>query len=66
VVFCTLVARASGPVRLPWLDAVNQSLVSDLVSRHGESQRAHIERMLEQLGDFWREEDGDAEAYRGS
>ncbi len=39
------------------------ALKAELVSRHGEAQRARIERGVEQVSLLWREEDGDLAAF---
>ncbi|MCY1078515.1 hypothetical protein [Archangium lansingense] len=39
------------------------ALKSELVSRHGEAQRARIERGVDQVAALWREEDGDLAAF---
>jgi len=39
------------------------ALKAELVSRHGEAQRARIERGVEQVAALWREEDGELAAF---
>lgn len=40
-----------------------ETLRDELVSRHGEAQRARVERGLLQAAQLWREDDGDAEEF---
>jgi hypothetical protein len=40
-----------------------QALKAELVARHGEAQRARIERGVEQVAVLWRQEDGDLVAF---
>ncbi len=42
--------------------AAENPLMDELVARHGEDQRARLERGLAQLDSFWRAEDGDRAA----
>lgn len=39
------------------------ALTSELTSKHGEAQRARIERGVEQVAALWRDEDGDLAAF---
>ncbi|MGZ3458303.1 MAG: hypothetical protein ACXU86_07300, partial [Archangium sp.] len=39
------------------------ALKAELVARHGEAQRARIERGVDQVAALWREEDGDLGAF---
>ncbi len=39
------------------------ALKAELVAKHGEAQRARIERGVEQVASLWREEDGDLGAF---
>jgi len=48
---------------LPWMKASSDKALKQLVSKYGGSQRARIERGLEQVSEFWRAEDGDAAAF---
>lgn len=42
--------------------AAENPLIAELVARHGEDQRARLERGLAQLDSYWRAEDGDRAA----
>ncbi len=44
---------------MKWMPAATAALETELVSRHGESQRARIHRGLEQVADYWRAGDGE-------
>jgi hypothetical protein len=46
-----------------WFAAAAGELEAELVARHGEGQRARAARGLGQVGDFWREEDGDRAVF---
>jgi len=46
--------------QLPWMKGSMAKLESELVLEHGEGQRTRLQRGMEQVGDFWRSEDGDA------
>ena len=52
-------ASAPSPTKKPDTAA----LKAELVARHGEGQRARIERGVEQVAAQWREEDGDLAAF---
>src|SRR5579862_8683256 len=48
----------------PAADKLDTSaLVSGLVQKHGEAQRARIERGVKQVAAYWRAEDGDLKAF---
>ena len=53
-------ARAEQPVAL---GAAKDAVVRKLVAKHGEKERARIERGAAQVESFWRSGDGDAAAY---
>ena len=55
-----LTARTGPPV---WLQESSAKLEQELVARHGEAQRARLRRGLEQVGRFWRTDDGDTNAF---
>jgi hypothetical protein len=61
VMFLWVAPAASSEI--DWMPASVVTLEADLVSEHGESQRQRIQRGLDQVADFWREEDGDSEAF---
>ncbi len=46
-----------------WIDEANSALVNELVERYGEDERVRASTGLMQTAAFWREEDGDREAY---
>jgi hypothetical protein len=50
-------------VQPAWIKSSQDKLRAELLSKFGEPQRARIERGLEQTGEYWRAEDGDAAAY---
>jgi len=47
----------------PWKKADTSALKAELVAKHGEAQRARIERGVDQVAAQWREEDGDLGAF---
>jgi len=50
---------AGNPVSPPWISASVAKLSHELATRYGDSQRARIQRGLQQVTAFWRTEDGD-------
>ena len=46
-----------------WMISSNPKLESELIAKYGEGQRARLQRGLAQVGQFWRDNDGDAAAY---
>ncbi len=46
-----------------WMKSSNTKLESELIAKYGEAQRARLERGLAQVGQFWRNDDGDAATY---
>ena len=67
LVLCALVAShpagsAASGVSPPLADA-SAALEAELVARHGEGQRARLQRGMQQVASRWRAEDGDAAAY---
>jgi hypothetical protein len=56
-----LVAMAGAP--LVAQPAGMEKLENELVARYGEAQRARVARGLKQVAEFWRAEDGDADAF---
>lgn len=46
-----------------WITASVATLETELVAEHGDEQRQRIQRGLEQVADFWREEDGGRDAF---
>ena len=55
---------ASGQPPSPVTDAVAAEAKAALVTRHGEGERARIERGVDQVRSLWRATDGDADAFR--
>ncbi|UCC15781.1 MAG: hypothetical protein JSW21_08760 [Gammaproteobacteria bacterium] len=47
------------------MPAATAAMETELVSRHGEGQRARIHRGLEQVADYWRARDGDRAIFEG-
>jgi hypothetical protein len=47
----------------PWMNSSIEKLQQQLIERYGTGQRSRIERGLHQVAEFWRPEDGDAEAF---
>src|SRR5262245_18139711 len=54
--------HADDTARPSWYAASSSKLANELSEKYGAAQRAAIERGLEQVGDFWRDKDGDAAA----
>jgi hypothetical protein len=48
---------------LDWMHDSQAKLELKLVAQYGEVQRLRVRRGLEQVGEFWRSEDGDAAAF---
>lgn len=46
-----------------WLPEATAELQAELVEKYGEDQRERLQKGLEQVGDFWRSEDGDRDAF---
>ena len=46
-----------------WLDESIAALETELVGKHGDSQRARARTGLGQVADFWRTEDGDQDVF---
>ena len=53
-------AQTSSP---SWLPGATAKLETELVTKYGESQRNRIHLGLEQIGNFWRDGDGDAKVF---
>jgi hypothetical protein len=58
---CALLA--AGGLEAQTMKVETTRLETELVSKHGESERARIARGLKQIAAFWRPEDGDAAAF---
>lgn len=54
-------APQEAAMKKPAVDAA--ALKAELVAKHGEAQRARVERGVDQVLALWREEDGDAAAF---
>jgi hypothetical protein len=50
-------------VQPAWMNSSAAKLESELVTKYGEPQRAHAQRGLHQVAEFWRAEDGDSTAF---
>ncbi len=59
----TASTAAAGEVTPPWVRDSVASMEKELVAKYGESQRARIQRGLQQVAEFWRAEDGDASVF---
>jgi hypothetical protein len=59
----TLAAPAFAQQQPDWMKASMQQLETELVAKHGEGQRARLQRGMKQVADFWRAEDGDQAAF---
>ncbi|MBN2030277.1 hypothetical protein JW824_08540 [bacterium] len=44
-------------------ESQSESVINELISIHGESERTRIERGVRQVARFWREEDGNIESF---
>ena len=47
----------------PWMKDSMAKLENELVSKYGEEQRARLQRGMQQVGNFWRSEDGGASDF---
>lgn len=61
VVFLWPATAAS--IDIDWMAASVKSLESELVAEHGEAQRPRVQRGLDQVADFWREQDGGRDEF---
>ena len=43
---------------IDWMTESVAALETELVAKHGDAQRRRVQRVLDQVADFWREEDG--------
>jgi hypothetical protein len=50
-------------VQAAWIKSSQDKMKSELLEKFGEQQSSRIERGLEQTGEYWRAEDGDAASY---
>jgi hypothetical protein len=48
---------------LPWMKSARYKTKQELIAKHGAGQGARVERGLDQIAQFWRDEDGDAAAF---
>ena len=58
-----LAAPAFGQQSPAWMNESMQKLEAELVAKHGEAQRARLQRGMKQVAQFWRAEDGDQAAF---
>jgi len=49
--------------KLPWLNSSIAKMEVELSNKYGKEQLPRIQRGLKQVGDFWRQEDGDASTF---
>jgi hypothetical protein len=61
VIFLWVSPAASSEI--DWMPASVAALEADLVAEYGEAQSRRIQRGLDQVADFWREQDGDREEF---
>jgi hypothetical protein len=59
----TPVAANETPRSPSWMKASVAKLETELVSQYGEGQRERARRGLQQVAEFWREDDGDATVF---
>jgi hypothetical protein len=52
------------PDQPAWMAPAVRSMETELTSRYGAGQSGRIRRGLQQVADFWRADDGDADAFR--
>jgi len=64
---CLVAAACTGgtstPPSAPDFKGMAAALKTELVERHGESQRARVERGIDQVAALWRKQDGDLAAF---
>ena len=53
----------AAPSEIDWMTASVATLESDLVAEYGEANRFRAQRGIDQVAEFWREEDGDREEF---
>src|SRR5574341_135565 len=49
--------------QMAWMKDAMAKLENELVAKYGETQRARLTRGMQQVANFWRAEDGDAEVF---
>jgi len=54
---------AQSPAPPAWIKGAAAKLETELAARHGETQRARVQRGLKQVSEFWRASDGDQSAF---
>jgi hypothetical protein len=52
-------APVASPASVPWMKAAVAKIEGELIAKHGETQRARVQRGLRQVSEFWRASDGD-------
>src|SRR5579872_2186510 len=55
--------KTSASAQPAWTTASNTKLEAELATKYGDTQKARIQRGLQQVSEFWRADDGDAAAY---
>lgn len=58
-----LAAPAMAQQKPTWMNESMQKLETELTAKYGEAQRARLQRGMQQVAEFWREEDGDQAAF---
>ena len=48
---------------IEWMTESVATLEAELVAKHGDAQRRRVQRGLDQVANFWREEDGGREEF---
>ncbi|HYH00404.1 MAG TPA: hypothetical protein VD837_14825 [Terriglobales bacterium] len=59
----TAAVKPAVPTKPAWINASTAKLEKDLVTKYGEDQRERARRGLKQVAEFWRAEDGNAQAF---
>ena len=58
-----MLSNAVDSQAVPWMIGTTERLEKELIAKHGEGQRARVERGLRQVAEFWRAEDGGAAVF---
>ena len=61
VIFLWAAPAASSDI--DWMAESIEALETELVAKHGDAQRPRVQRGLDQVADFWREEDGGRDEF---
>ena len=59
----TTKSQSAANLQPAWLHGASLKLETELVARYGEPQRSRIQHGVHQVGEFWRNEDGDAATF---